>query len=124
MYPNRYQLKLALAKANESISNTFIMNTKAQFEVIPTNEIISGYEYVHHFRNCDPNDLYVGKKASEDDRYLDEIMNEAEDQWMRFIRGEIPAYPLAGQENISFNLSDSFPDIKTRFFTGNPTKDL
>lgn len=99
MYPDREQLRKVLATTDNSINNTLVLNTNAEFIAFPAAECPSGYQYVCCLKESDYNDMYVGEKASRDENLLDEYMEMATEDWDKYIKGERHAYPLMGAED-------------------------
>ena len=99
MYPDRDQLKMVLETTDNSINNTLVLNTNAEFVAFPASECPSGYKYVSFLRESVYNDMYVGEKASKNEDLLDEYMEMATKEWSEYIEGERCAFPLMGPED-------------------------
>lgn len=97
MYPDREQLKKVLAATNNSINNTFILNTNAEFIAFPAADCPSEYPYVCSLMESDANDYYVGERAARDEALLDEYMKMATEAWEEYQVGKRQAYHLYGK---------------------------
>jgi len=84
--PNKQQLIDTIANGDDNISNRLVLKDNGMFELLPfeTGQDVINFErqdYVTKWETFDSGSGYVGKDASEDKDFIDEIFDWALKAW-------------------------------------------
>ncbi|MTI65853.1 MAG: hypothetical protein FH753_04545 [Firmicutes bacterium] len=89
MKPNMEQLRQVIKEGNDNQDNRLILNKDGDFELVKyeTPEDAKNFEdrdYVTRWETFDAGNSGVGVKASEDDRFLNDIFENAQKAWNKY----------------------------------------
>lgn len=90
--PSRKQLISVIANGNDKQTNTLILKTNAEYELISIKQFNQALEYPNVVVRNEAfiaGNGYVGLKASEDDKFIDDLYNESLEYWLiHLIKGK------------------------------------
>lgn len=97
MKPNKENLIEVIKNGDDSHNNVLVLNLDASFELINGDGIddvknVKGNNYIVRYETFNAGKDYVGKSASNDNKFIDRIYNKSLEYWNKYTETKIPCH--------------------------------